>query len=68
MKLTRWMTALLLVCSLGLVACQEDKGPMEKMGEKMDEAGEEIKEAADDVGDDIEEATEEVKDAVDDGD
>jgi hypothetical protein len=60
------MIALLLVGSLGLVACEE-KGPMEKMGEKMDEAGEEIKEAADDVGDEIEEAAEEVKDAVDDG-
>lgn len=68
MKLTQWMTALLLVCSIGLVACQEEKGTMEKMGEKMDEAGEEIKETAEDVGDDIEDAAEEVKDAVDDGD
>jgi predicted small secreted protein len=66
MKLMQWMTALLLVCSLGLVACKEE-GTMEKMGKKMDEAGEDMKEAAEDMADDVEEAAEEVKDAVDDG-
>ena len=37
------------VCTLFLTACEKEKGPMEEMGEKMDEATEEVKDAADDI-------------------
>jgi hypothetical protein len=65
MKIRVITIALLIALAAALSACQKDEGPMEKMGKKMDEAADEVQEAADDVGDEIEEAAEEVKDAVD---
>jgi len=50
--------SLLFACGL-LAGCPDNDGPLE-------EAGEEIDEAADEVGDDIEDAAEEVEDEVDD--
>jgi hypothetical protein len=49
------------VLSLGLVAtgCEDNDGPMEEVGEGIDEA-------ADEAGDAIEDAADEVEDAVDD--
>lgn len=59
--------ALLLVAliALPLVGCEE-KGPMEKAGESMDEAIDDARDAADEIGDDIEDAADEVGDEVDD--
>ena len=54
------MFALVFVLALALAttACVEEKGPMEKAGEKVDDAVEE-------VGDSLEDAGDEVEDAVD---
>ncbi len=58
MKLSRIFAAMMVVAlSFSMVAC-EKKGPMEKAGEKVDQAASDVKDAAKDVADDI-------KDAVD---
>lgn len=53
-----------LVLALVLVfvatACEE-KGPAERLGEKVDNAAEQVQEGAEDVGDAIEDACEDVK-------
>ena len=62
------MTRLVRVLAVALLAlllwgCPEKKGPMEKAGEKIDNAventGDKIEEAADDAGDAIEDAVDE---------
>lgn len=50
--------AFIFALALGSVACVEEKGPMEKAGEKIDET-------VDEVGDGLEEAGDEIEDAVD---
>lgn len=47
------LTALMFVLMFGLAACEED-GPAERFGENMDEAADELGDAARDTGDDIE--------------
>lgn len=38
-----------LVLGAGVAGCAEEKGPMEKMGESMDEGVEEVKDEIDDA-------------------
>ena len=59
----REKTALVLFCCsllLGplLSACEEEKGPAEKLGEQVDEAVQEAKEQLKDAADKLEEKTE----------
>ncbi len=58
-----------VVLALAFAAC-EKKGPLEKAGEKADdaieEAGDKIEEAAEDVEEAVEDGKEEVEEALDD--
>ncbi len=60
-----------VVLALAFTAC-EKKGPLEKAGEKADdaikEAAEDIEEAAEDVEEAVEDGKEKVEEAVDDSD
>jgi hypothetical protein len=51
-----WLAAIAL--ATGLAACErpEEKGPAEKVGEKIDEAGEKMGEAMEDAGDEMKDA------------
>ncbi|BFM21711.1 hypothetical protein [Gilvimarinus japonicus] len=55
---------LMMMITVPLMACDTNDGPVEEMGESMDNAAEETKDAmgdaADDVGDGMEDACEEV--------
>ncbi len=77
-KLNRALLVLLAagVLLLPLAACEREEGPMEEMGESLDDAvdelkgdtedlGEHLEDAADDLGDAIEDAGEDLEDAVD---
>lgn len=44
------LLALLIVPALPLVGCKSNDGPMEKAGEKLDAAGEKLKDAVDPKG------------------
>jgi len=61
----KWLTTIFL--SLGLLAfaagCEE--GPAERGGERLDEAMDDIRDAAEDAADEIEDAAEDAKDEVD---
>jgi len=46
-----------LSCGLVTTGCESNDGPMEKMGESLDDATEDIKDAADDVKDSVKDAT-----------
>lgn len=54
--------ALALVASLGLAGCEKEKGPVEKLGAKIDNAASEVKEEAKEAADEIEDAVEDAKD------
>ena len=43
------LLAMLSGIGLASLACEQDKGPMERAGEKIDEAGEEIEDEVDDA-------------------
>jgi hypothetical protein len=49
------MTALLLMG--GVAACDDNDGPAEQAGEKIDEATEEAADAVEDAADEVEDAT-----------
>ena len=55
----------MLASAFLLAACDNDDGTVEKAGRAVDEAGQELKEAADDVGNAVEDACEDVKEGVD---
>lgn len=55
MKTRLLLAALLATSTLGLAACAE-KGPMEKMGESMDQAADDVSDAAKQTADDVEDA------------
>ena len=57
-KALSWLAALVLATSLAACEKPEEKGPAEKVGEKMDDA-------AHKMGEKMEEAGEDMKDAVD---
>lgn len=61
--------AVSLGLALGLAGCPEEQGPMEKTGEAMDEAAEEVEEVFDDdplenAGEKVDEAAEEAKEGA----
>lgn len=60
--------AVLLVAllALPLAGCAEEKGPMEKAGEKVDDAIDEVTDTAEDIGDEIGDAVEDVGEEVED--
>lgn len=57
---------LIALLSLPLVGCAEEKGPMEKAGEKIDDAVEEAKDGVEDVGEEIGDAVEDIGEEVED--
>lgn len=63
-----WIKVLIPMAFLSLAACEE-KGPMEKAGEDMDNAVEDARDKLDDAADDaagkLEEGLEEAEEAVD---
>jgi len=50
------IAGIVTVCTLALFlwGCPEKKGPLEKAGEKLDNAADEVKDAVEDVVDDLE--------------
>jgi len=56
---------LALVLSLGLAGCEKEKGPAEKLGEKIDHAASEVKEEAKEAKEDAKEALEDAKEKAD---
>jgi hypothetical protein len=54
-----------IVAVFGLAGCDNDDGPAEKAGQAVDNAGQELKDAANDVGNAVEDACEDVKEGVD---
>ncbi len=56
------LTALVLGLTAPVLAACEDEGPMEQMGEQLDEAGEESAEALEDAADRMEERTDRMVD------
>ena len=59
----------LLLLSIGLTGCDNNDGPMEETGDKLDEAYEKAKDTMDDAGDKmkdiIEDAGDKIEDATD---
>jgi len=54
-----FMIAVLAVVLGGFtVGCAKEKGPMEKMGEQVDQAVEDAEDAAEDIADDVKDAAE----------
>ncbi|MFN2428023.1 MAG: hypothetical protein ABR587_16430 [Candidatus Binatia bacterium] len=66
MFISRLSGAALLALSLsfGVIACEKEKGPAEKIGAKMDEAAGDIKAAAKEAKEDIEDAADEAEDEI----
>lgn len=54
----KYLSLLLIVASFALVGCEQDDGPAEEAGEKIDEM-------ATDVGNKVEDACEELKEKAD---
>ena len=57
-KHTFMLTFLLACLAAPLTGCPEEKGPMEKAGESIDEAVDETGDALEEAGDEVEEAVE----------
>ncbi len=57
----KFLYLLLFGSLLGVAACDNNDGPLERAGETADEAVDDLK----DAGDEIKDAGEEIKDAVD---
>ena len=62
MQLPQALKAILLASLLAgtagsLVACDTNDGPVEELGESIDDAGDDIKDAAEDAADEVEDAT-----------
>ncbi len=65
-KILHWtLIACLLTAGLLLIGCVEEKGPMEKAGEKIDDAIEDTGDKLEDIGDEIEDAADDVQDSID---
>lgn len=56
MKVKLFLMTLFTVLTLSLAGCAKEKGPMEKMGESMDDAAESIGDKAEEVADDVKDA------------
>lgn len=55
LKTLTW-AVLMTPLAFGTIGCEENDGPAEQAGEKVDEAAEEVSEGAEEAGDEIEEA------------
>lgn len=67
-KINGYTLSLALVALFTLpltVACDRKEGPMEELGEDIDDAVDEIKDGGDDLGDKLEDAGDEMKDGAD---
>lgn len=58
------LLAFCLVLALPLVGCAEEQGPLEEVGEDLDEAVEDATDAVEDIGDEIEDGVDNVEDAA----
>ena len=67
-KLSAAMGGLLFcaVTLMPLAAC-EKKGPMEELGETIDDAVDDAKDAVEEIGDEVEDTADEIQDEVEDG-
>lgn len=67
-KLNRTLLILLAagVLLFPLAACEREEGPMEEMGESLDNAVDDLKDNTDDLGDNLEDAADDLGDAVED--
>lgn len=69
MKTTKWILGLISLFALITLSACEQKGPAEKLGEKIDnateQAGDNIEDATDKMGDKMEKAGDKVEDATD---
>lgn len=59
------LVLLLMVGSFAIAGCENDDGPAERTGERLDEAGEELQQAGRDAGNAVEDACEDVKEGAD---
>ena len=55
-KALSWLLAIALATSLAACEKPEEKGPAEKVGEKIDDAGKKMGEAMEDAGDKMQDA------------
>lgn len=69
----RYVLMMMAVAGLGLLfspaaGCEErnGEGPMERLGERMDDAGQEIGEAVEDAADEVRDAADDAADGIDD--
>jgi hypothetical protein len=58
------LVLLLMVGSFAIAGCDNDAGPAERTGERLDEAAEDLREAGRDAGNAIEDACEEVREGA----
>lgn len=66
MKKLNLLFIFLLVASLALTSCRDEKNTGEKIEDGIEEVGNDIEEGAEEVGDEMEEGAEEVEDEIDD--
>lgn len=59
------VVALAIVATAGLSACEKEKGPVEKLGAKIDHAAGQVKEAADEAKEDVKKALDEAREELD---
>lgn len=58
------MTAFFCMAMLALAGCAENDGPAERLGESIDNATADVRDAAEDVGNELEDACEEIKEGA----
>ena len=63
-QLNKVLICLVLIVAVVVMTGCESEGPMERVGEKIDEAAEDAGEALEDAGEAIEDAVEKVEDKV----
>ncbi len=60
------LLGILAALPLALAACEQDRGPGQQLGERMDEAAEDTADAMEKTGDDLRDSAEEASDAMED--
>lgn len=63
---TLWVLLAVAVLVLPMAACEREEGPMEEMGETLDDAVDDAQDKVEDMGDELEDAGDEAEDALED--
>jgi hypothetical protein len=58
MKAKVWVCIVSLMATMTIAACHKEEGPMEKAGQKIDDAASEMKDAAKDAAEEVDKAVE----------